>query len=115
MAEISAKLDSLHIAPRKVRLVARSLKGLRVRDAVSLLNFRIKRASVPVARLLKSAIANAKNNAKIANPEENLFVKNIRVDSGRSFKRFMPRARGRASLIKKRTSHVIITLTSKDH
>lgn len=114
MVEISAKLSSLHIAPRKVGLIARSLKGLSARDALSTLNFRFKRSSIPLTRLLKSAIANAKNNAKITNPEEHLFVKNIRVDSGRPFKRFMPRARGRAALIKKRTSHVIITLASND-
>ncbi|MFC1594924.1 50S ribosomal protein L22 [Patescibacteria group bacterium] len=113
MTDVKAQLNSLHIAPRKVRLVADSLKGLSVKDAEIELQFREKKASGPLAKLLRSAVANARNNAEIENPEETLYVKNIRVNEGRPFKRFMPRAHGRATQIKKRTSHVTLILSTK--
>ena len=114
MVEIKATLRSLHIAPRKVRLVADRLRGLSVKKAEVELSFRVKRASQPLLKLLRSAMANASHNAKILNPGEVLFVKSIRVDEGRPFKRSMPRAHGRASPIRKRTSHIMLTLMSKD-
>jgi large subunit ribosomal protein L22 len=108
MAQITAKLNYLRIAPRKVRLIASTLKNLSVNEAEAQLLFRTQRSSKPILKLLRSAIANAKNNHKL-NPDK-LFIKNIRVDQGPVLKRFLPRARGRATPIHKRMSHVILVL-----
>lgn len=114
MPEVKAKLSSLHIAPRKVRLIADKLRGLKVSDAKRELNFRVKRSTEPLDKLLASAIKNAKNNSSIENPEESMFIKIITVDEGRPFKRYMPRAHGRATMFKKRTSHITLVLDSYD-
>ena len=106
--EVIAKLRFLRMGPRKVRLITDMVKGrkaLRARDILSLTN---KRASLPVLKLLNSAIANAKNNFKL--DEETLFIKNITVDGGPMLKRWMPKAHGRATPIRQRTSHVMIVL-----
>ncbi len=110
--QIKATLRYLHIAPRKVGLVVNAIKGLSVNEAEAQLMFRAKRSSHPVLKLLRSAVANAKNNFKL-NPE-NLIVKEIRVDQGPMLKRFLPRAMGRATPIHKKMSHVSITLESKE-
>lgn len=112
MKAITAHLNSLRIAPRKVRAIADTLKGMTVAEARTQLQFRPRVASLPLAKLLKSAAANASHNAGIANPDT-LIIKNITVDEGRPLKRFMPRAMGRASAIKKRTSHISLTLGKK--
>ena len=96
------------MSPRKVRLAAGLIRGKKVKFALDQLSFSGKWSSEPVAKLLKSAIANAKNNFGLA--EDNLFVKEISVDGGATLKRWMPRAHGRATPLKKRTSHVNITL-----
>lgn len=110
--QVKATLRYLHIAPRKVGLVVNAIKGLSVNEAEAQLMFRAKRSSHPVLKLLRSAVANAKNNFKL-NPE-NLIVKEIRVDQGPMLKRFLPRAMGRATPIHKKMSHVSITLESKE-
>lgn len=110
---IIAKLNDYRQSPRKVRLVANLIKGKKVVDAKNALTFTIKRASKPLADLLDSAIANAKNNFNIE--AENLFVKEFKVDGGAVLKRRMPRARGMAYPIKKRTSHVFIQLDTIDN
>jgi large subunit ribosomal protein L22 len=98
-------------APRKVRLVSDLIKGKNVEAAKLELSFLPKRAAKPLMELLDSAVANAKNNFQIG--KENLIIKNIRVDKGIVMKRFMPRARGSASRINMRTSHVVLTLEEK--
>lgn len=108
MKQQIAKLNNLDIAPRKVRLIASALKGLSTNEAEAQLLFRPQRASGPLLKLLRSAVANAKNNQKL-NPEK-LVVKNIRVDQGPTLKRFLPRAMGRATSIHKKTSHVLLIL-----
>jgi len=108
MAIVTAKLKHLHIAPRKVRLVANAIKGLSVNEAEAQLLFRAKRSSHVILQLLRSAVANAKNNQKL-NPS-NLIVKNIQVDQGPTLKRFLPRAMGRATPIHKKTSHISLIL-----
>jgi len=110
---ITAKLNDYRQSPRKVRLVANLIKGKKVGDAKNALAFIVKRASKPLADLLDSAIANAKNNFNL--DEENLFVKEFKVDGGAVLKRRMPRARGMAYPIKKRTSHVFIQLDTIDN
>jgi large subunit ribosomal protein L22 len=105
---IVAKLRYLRIAPRKVRLVADLIRGKSAKKAEAILNFTVKKAAKPLLKLLKSAIANAKNNFQL--PEENLYVSKIFVDEGPKYKRWMPRARGLVSEIQKKTSHVTIVL-----
>ncbi len=103
----TAKLNYLKIAPRKTRLVANVLKGLSVNEAEAQLLISPKRAAEPLIKLLRSAVANAKN--KQLNPEH-LFVKEIRVDQGPMTKRFIPRAMGRATMIQKKSSHITLIL-----
>jgi len=106
--EIKAKLSNLKVSPRKVRLVADLVRNKKADEAEKLLKFAYKKSAGPILKLLKSAISNAKNNFNIE--EDGLFVKELRVDKGRVLKRFMPRARGVAKRINKRTSHILIVL-----
>ncbi len=105
---IIAKLKYLHIAPRKVRLVADLIRGKKIEEAQAILNFTVKKGAEPFLKLLKSAIANAKHNF----PEDklNLYVSKVLVDEGPKFKRSRPRSRGMASPIQKKTSHITILL-----
>lgn len=113
MTEIKAQLNNLRIAPRKVRLVAGLVRGLTVAEAKRRLGVLNKHSSGSVAKLLLSAAANAKNNLKIAGDDNELVIKEIRVDQGPVLKRFRPRAFGRAAMIKKKMSHVSVILVSK--
>lgn len=106
-----AKLKHLRIAPRKVRLVADLVRGKGVEEAQAILNFTVKRASLPVLKLLNSAAANAKNVAQ--KDSSSLFVAKITVDGGPVMKRILPRAKGKADRMLKRTSHITIVLDEK--
>lgn len=108
MIKPTAKLSYLRIAPRKVRLVADLIRGKTVEEAQTILNFTIKKSVKPILKLIKSAIANAKNNFQM-NPE-NLYISKIMVDEGPKLKRMRPRARGQAYRIEKKTSHITIYL-----
>ncbi len=110
--EQKAQLRYLHIAPRKVQLVANAIKGLSVNEAEAQLLMSPRRPAQALLGLLRSAAANAKNNKQL-NPES-LFVKEIRVDKGPMLKRFMPRAMGRANLIQKKSSHIILVLAESE-
>lgn len=107
---MKALLKSYRQAPRKVRLVANLMKGKTVDRALVELDHLAKRASLPMKKLLLSAVANAKQNSGIE--QSALFVKEVRVDQGSILKRSMPRARGSASAIHKHTSHVMIELVA---
>lgn len=109
---ITAKLRYLRIAPRKVRLVADLLRGKKVPEAQTLLHFLSKKASSPLFKLLKSAVASAKNNFQL--DEKNLYISKITVDEGPKLKRWMPRARGRAYEIQKKTSHITLVLNETE-
>ncbi len=109
---MQASLNNYRQSPRKVRLVTDLIKGRSVPAALEQLNFLPKRASAPLAKLLKSAVANA-GNGPTRMAEQDLLVKNVRVDEGVTMKRFRPRARGSASRINKRTSQIQITLEAK--
>lgn len=113
MTEIKAQLNNLRIAPRKVRLVAGLVRGATVAEAKRRLMALNKHASQPIAKLLLSAVSNAKNNLKLDGDDNMLVIKEIRVDQGPVLKRFRPRAFGRAAMIKKKMSHVTVILTSK--
>ena len=106
--EIKASLNNLRMSPRKIRLVADVIRGLATAKAFDQLKFINKKAAFPVAKLLKSAIANGVNNFDL--DKDNLFVKAITVDEGSSLKRWAPKAHGRATVIRKRSAHIEITL-----
>ncbi len=106
----TATLRYLHMAPRKTRLVASLLKGKSVSDAEAELRYSTKKAAKPILKLLRSAVANAKQAS--LEPEK-LYIKDIRVDGGPMSKRFMPRASGRAVTIQKKTSHIYISVAEK--
>lgn len=99
------------MAPRKVRLVVDTVRGLSVADAQTRLKFVQRDAARPVLKLLLSAIANAEHNFKL--DREKLYVKTIVADSGATLKRFRPRAMGRAAPIRKRTTHITIVLSDE--
>ena len=109
---VVATLNNLRIAPRKVRLVTHSIVGLPVAAALVQLRRQVKRSSLPITVLLKSAIANAKNNFKLT--EEGLFVKEIAVMDGVRLKRFTPKAFGQATPILRRTSKIRIVLDERE-
>lgn len=109
MTEIKAQLNYYRMSPRKVRAVADLISGKQVTDALTQLNFANKRSALPLVKLLKSAISNAKNNFNIAD-ESKLMVKSMTVNGGATLKRYMPRARGVSNIIRKRTSHVTVVL-----
>jgi large subunit ribosomal protein L22 len=104
----TAKLRQARITPQKARLVADQIRGLPVDKAINLLTFSNKKAAALIKKVLQSAIANAEHNDG-ADVDE-LKVKTIMVDEGPIMKRFMPRARGRANQIFKRTSHVTVVV-----
>jgi len=105
---VTAKLRELKIAPRKVRLVAGLIRRKGVKEAQGLLRFTVKKGCLPILKLLNSAISNAKNNHQLS--ENDLYVAKVFVDEGRKQRKFRARARGTASFIKKRSSHVTIIL-----
>src|SRR4051812_45452650 len=109
--ESSARLSSVRISPRKTRLVVDMVRGRGIQDALNILNFSPQPSAKLVAKLLKSAVANAEQ--KGAADLDKLFVKTIAVDGGAVLKRFTPRAMGRASKIRKPTSHISVVLADK--
>lgn len=108
--ETTAKLSGLRMAPRKVRIVVDTVRGKPVGDALSILAYTRKAAALPVAKLIKSAVANA---ARAGQNVDNLIVATITVDKGPSQRRFQPRALGRAFAIEKKSSHVNVILGEK--
>ena len=109
--KVSAKLNNLRIAPRKSRLVADLIKNLDVADAARQLDAVVKRSNPHVKKLLESAVSNAENNFGL--DKDNLYVFDAIVEAGPSYKRWMPRAYGRASMILKRTSKITIVLEER--
>ncbi|KKR13268.1 MAG: 50S ribosomal protein L22 [Candidatus Falkowbacteria bacterium GW2011_GWA2_39_24] len=106
--EVKASAKYIRISPRKVRLVVDLVRGQKLPAALNQLQFSPKGASLPVSKLIKSAQANAVNNFELQ--ADNLFVKEIKVDEGPTLKRWMPRAHGRATPLRKRTSHISVVL-----
>lgn len=106
--KIKASAKQIKMSPSKLRLVADLVRGLKVDKALEVLMFNQKLAAKPITKLLKSAIANAEHNYNLK--QDNLKIAEIRVDEGISMKRWMPRAHGRATTIRKRSSHVSLSL-----
>jgi len=107
MKQAIAKLNNLKIAPRKVRLLSDVVRGMPVVVAIAQLQVSNLRSSGPLAKLIKSAVANAKGLRMDTNK---LVVKSIFVDKGIMLKRYLPRARGSASELQKKFSHVTVIL-----
>lgn len=107
---MKATLKNYRQSPRKVRLVTELVKGKSLAEALTTLQFTIKRASDPIYKLIRSAAANAEKQGENLDA---LFIKNITVDEGVTMHRYMPRAQGRATPIRKRSSHVTVTLSKK--
>jgi len=109
--EVKAIARFIRMSPRKVRLVADLVRGMDVDRAEAQLKFASKAASRPVLKVIQSARANAEHNFKLA--PETLFVKTIMVDGGPVLHRWTPRAFGRATPIRKRTSHITVILDER--
>ncbi|OGY28968.1 MAG: 50S ribosomal protein L22 [Candidatus Woykebacteria bacterium RIFCSPHIGHO2_12_FULL_45_10] len=108
---IKAEANNLRISPRKLNLVASGLMGKKATDVLVSLRFVQKGAKAPLVKVLKSAISNATNNAKLE--EKNLYIKEVQTMEGPRLKRSQPRSRGMAHRIIKRTSHLRIILEDK--
>jgi len=109
--EVSATTKYIRMSPLKARGIASVICGLSVTDALRITEFNAKKSALQIGKTLKSAIANAESNEGVS--VEQLFVKDAHVDGGPTLKRFRPRARGSASAIRKRTSHVTVVLTDR--
>ena len=111
-----AKLNDVPTSPRKMRLVADTVRGVEVNHALDLLHFSKREASIRLEKLLRSAVANweAKNQDKVKELENgNVIVKTIMVGEGRTLKRIRPCPQGRAGRIRKRSNHVTVILDVK--
>ncbi|MFA5184361.1 MAG: 50S ribosomal protein L22 [Patescibacteria group bacterium] len=106
--EVKASLKHLRMSPRKIRLVIDVIRKMPVATALDQLRFINKLAAEPVAKLIKSAIANAENTFSLE--RANLYIKEIRSDEGVMLKRWMPRAHGRATSLRKRGCHLSLVL-----
>jgi len=111
ITEVRAVAKYVRIAPRKARLVVDQIRNQSVEKALEVLAFSERAAAVPVAKVVNSAVANAQNNHNLRGP---LYVKYAYVDEGPTLKRFRPRAKGSASPIRKRTSHITLTVAEKE-
>jgi large subunit ribosomal protein L22 len=109
--EVKAYLKDLRISPRKVKIVLDLIRGKDVATAIAILKNTPKAASLPVLKLLQSAIANAENNNHL--DATKLYVSQCFVTPGRIAKRIQPRAQGRAFRIFKRSSHITVAVAEK--
>ena len=105
--ETKAQAKYIRIAPRKVQVIIPAIKGRKVEDAISILQFMPRKGARILKKVLHSAVANAEQNKVDI---DTLVVKTVLVDGGPTLKRFMPRAMGRAYPILKRTSHITVLL-----
>jgi len=100
----------LRMSPRKIRYVTDMIKSKSIEDAIDILSLTPKAAAIVVKKAIQSAVANATENHKMK--EEDLFISRIFVNEGPTLKRFKPRARGRATRIRKRTAHLSIYVSN---
>lgn len=110
--EVRAITRHVRMSPRKVRLVGNAIKGMRVREAMAALDLIPNKAGDIISKTVKSAVANAENNYNLA--AEDLFVAQVLADEGRNLRRWRARARGRASAIIKRSSHVTVVVQERE-
>jgi large subunit ribosomal protein L22 len=110
--ESKAIARHIRISPRKARRIIDLIRGKNVEEARAILQFATHKAAAPIHKVLRSAIANAEHNYDM-NVDE-LYVKTAFVDAGPSLKRLIPRAQGRADVLKKRSSHITIIVSEKE-
>ena len=109
--QTKAILKYIHISPQKGRLVADQIRGLPVAQALEILQFSDKKAARPLRKAVESAIANAEHNEG-ADVDE-LRVASVQIDEGPTVKRWRARAKGRVGRIKKRSSHIVVTVSDE--
>jgi large subunit ribosomal protein L22 len=109
--EIKASAKYLRISPSKLRLVARTLPGKKVEEALAMLQFMPQRGARLVRKVVMSGLANAEQRPQI--DVDTLVIKGIQVDGGPTLKRFRPRAMGRVTRIRKRSSHITVVLSER--
>lgn len=109
--ETRAVTRHLRISPRKARLVIDMIRGKSVGDALKILDFTPRKAARLVTKTLKAVVANAESTQNV--DVDQLYVKTVAVDEGVTIKRFLPRAHGRATPIRKRTAHLTIVVDEK--
>ena len=106
-----ANLRHSRISPRKARLVADLVRGMKVDSALDLLRFTPKKGAKIIRKVVQSALDNASRSAGV--DEDRLYISRITVDEGPTLKRWTPRAMGRATRIRKRTSHICVAVTEE--
>lgn len=109
--KVTAKLKNYRVSPQKARLVTNLVRGLDVDQALVQLMSSPKKASLPLKKLVESARSNAENNFGLV--ADNLFIEDVQVGEGITYKRWMPRAYGRATGIMKRTSNIVVVLNER--
>ncbi len=109
--EIRAKARFIRISPQKIRLIMGQVRGKKVEEALNLLSFAPQRGARILKKLLDSAVANAQQNADM--DVDSLYISKVYADEGPTLKRWRPRAQGRATRIRKRTSHLTVILDEK--
>lgn len=109
--EAKAVSKRVRLSPRKARLVVDQIRGKDVEEALNILKFSPRRAAGAVAKTLRAAIANAENTQSV--DVDRLYVKRVTVDEGGMWKRFIPRAMGRATRIRKRLSHITVVVDER--
>ncbi len=106
--ETRAVARFVRISPRKVRLVMDEVRGKKVEDALNMLTFAPQKGARLLRKLIRSAVSNAQHNTNL--DPDSLVIKRVFADEGPALKRFIPRAQGRATQIRKRTSHLTVIL-----
>ncbi|NLX91406.1 MAG: 50S ribosomal protein L22 [Firmicutes bacterium] len=110
--ESKAQARFIRIAPRKARIVIDLIRGKSVNEALGILRYTPKKGARIIEKVLKSAVANAENNNNMS--RDALVISKAYVDEGPTLKRYKPRARGRATRIRKRTSHITVMLRERE-
>ena len=112
--EAKAAAKYIRMSPRKVRQVVDLIRGKSVETAINILHFTPKRGSVPVEKVLRSAVANALNKEEGSklNPDD-FYVRSISVDQGPTMRRYRPGPMGRANIIRKRSCHISVVVSNK--
>lgn len=108
MSEARAIAKYIRLSPRKVRQVMDLIRGKKIGEALAILKFTPKRAAAAIEKVVKSAVANAEHNQEL--DKDALFIAEAFVDQGPTLKRTMPRAMGRADLMRRRTSHITVVV-----
>jgi large subunit ribosomal protein L22 len=108
---VTARTRYVRVSPQKARLLVDLVRGKKVEEALTILAFTKKAFARTLTKLINSAVANAQQNNKM--DVDTLMVKRISVDGGPTMKRHLPRAMGRATVIRKRTSHITVVLDEK--